>query len=114
MLRIFSLTLTTVKQNLWDLIVATGEIDTTGTILSGGNRTNEILADRGCNLDISSNAANGSVTVTISDRKGNSFNAFLPNTNYNKTTNRNAICYKDYYLSCSVNGAIANVAMESI
>lgn len=112
MLRIFKFTLTTAAQNLWDLIVASGACDSLGNVLVGGVKNDAFLYDRCINLDISSDTGNSTTTVTISDRQGGLFNAFAPNTNFNKTSNRNSICLKDYYLRSSVASGIAEIAIE--
>lgn len=117
MLRIYKLVLTTGAQNLWDLIVASGVCDKLGNGLVSGVPNQELYADRCINLDISSDTGNGTGTVTISSRQGittGSFNAFLPNTNFNKTSNRNSICLKDYFLTGSAGSLIAEVAVESV
>lgn len=113
MLRIIQITTTTTAVNLWTAIVATGVCDSLGNIISGGQKTGEIFQDRCQNLDISSDTGNTTNTVTIGDKEGNEFNAFLPNVNFNKTSNRNTICLKDYTLK-GTGSAIADVAMEFV
>lgn len=113
MLRNFQLTVTNSPQNLWDLIVAAGYCDNLGNVLISAVKNGEILADRGFNLDISTNTANTNQLI-IQDRFGGSFNSFAANTNFNKTSNRNTICYKDYFLVTNTGTCIANVSMESM
>lgn len=114
MLRMFQLTCPTSNtSSIWDLIVAAGYCDVLGNVLVTGVKNQEIIVDRCINLDISTDTGN-SGTVTIYDRAGRVFNAFAKNTNFNKTSNRNSICLKDYFPVGSGSSQLIDVAMESV
>lgn len=106
----FNLTLTTSYQSIWNAIIASGYMDTTGTVLNAGNRTNQILADRGNMLDLRPGDANTG-TVTLTDKQ---LGAGAALTNMSKRSSRNSICYKDYYVKGSDNTQVLVVEVESV
>lgn len=95
------------------MIVAAGYCDKLGNTLVSGIKNDAITPDRGDNLDISADTGNGTNTLTISDAYGGNFNAFLPNTNYNKVSVGDNICLKEYWIQGSANGVIADVALNT-
>lgn len=110
MYRTFDLTLTASYKSVWDSIVASGFCDSTGTVLSGGNRTNQIIVDRVSEFDLRPGDTNTG-DVTIADRQQST--GFIL-TNLSKRSNRNTICLKDYFAKGSDTSQVLVVEIESI
>jgi hypothetical protein len=121
MFRTFKLTLPadTNNHNLYSLIVGTAiyglvnggtnEIGITGAIPSYG-----ILHDRGIFIEIQADDNNAS-TITVNDRNNaNTTGKVLSNGDvFSVSSNRNNICFKDYFLQGGANSQVCEVRLEN-
>jgi hypothetical protein len=121
MFRTFKLTLPTDtnNHNLYSLIVGTA---TYGLVNGGTNETGitgaipsyGILHDRGIFLEIQADDNNTS-TITVNDRNNaNTTGKVLSGGDiFSVSSNRNTICFKDYFLQGGANSQVCEVRLEN-
>jgi len=122
MFRTFKLTLPadTLNHNLFSLIVGTANYGlanggTNETGITGAIPSSGILPDRGNFLEVQSDSSNAS-TLTISDSNNtNTTGKVLNSTDvFSVSSNRNTICFKDYFLKGGASSQACEVRLEVI
>lgn len=128
MFRAFKITLPadTNYHNLFSLIVGTSsptnvqgyglaQGGTNETAITGAIPSSGILPDRGNFLEIQADSGN-SGTLTISDRNNaNSTGKVLNAADiFQASSNRNSVCFKDYFIAGSASSQVMEVHLEII
>lgn len=120
--RTFKVTLPadTNNHNLFSLIVGTASYGlvnggTNETGITGAIPTNSILSDRGNFLEIQADSLNAS-TITINDRNFANTTGKVLNVGdiFSLSSNRNSICFKDYFIQGGAASQAFEVRLENI
>jgi hypothetical protein len=124
--RTFKITLPAdvLNHNLYSLLV--GQVSSTNpfgyglaqggtneTGITGAIPTSGILPDRGISMEIQADGGNsGTITVNDSNNANTTGKVLNPGDVFDTQSNRNSICYKDYFLQGSADSQEFEVRLE--